>query len=185
MARNARDLLNLINNLLDLSKVESGQISLEIRPVDLLSLFNDILAGIQPLLDRKALYLRFHKAPLPIIQSDADYIKQVLVNLLSNAIKFTSEGGITVQMEDRPDKEEVEIRIQDTGIGIKSEDLPKIFDAFHQVDGTATREFGGSGLGLTIVKQLVDLLKASIRVESEFGRGSTFIFSLPYRIGSR
>jgi len=185
VARNARDLLNLINNLLDLSKVESGQISLEIRPVDLLSLFNDILAGIQPLLDRKALYLRFHKAPLPIIQSDADYIKQVLVNLLSNAIKFTSEGGITVQMEDRPDKEEVEIRIQDTGIGIKSEDLPKIFDAFHQVDGTATREFGGSGLGLTIVKQLVDLLKASIRVESEFGRGSTFIFSLPYRIGSR
>ncbi|MBI3804107.1 MAG: hypothetical protein HY282_10140 [Nitrospirae bacterium] len=104
------------------------------------------------------------------------------MNLLSNAIKFTPEGGIKIRTEDRPEKSEVEIRIQDTGIGIKPEDLPKIFEAFYQVDGTATRKFEGSGLGLTIVKQLVDLLKGEIRVESAPGKGSLFILSLPYRI---
>lgn len=183
--RNADDLRKLINNLLDLSKIESGKAPLKIVPVEIPALIEDISAGLQSLLEKKSLYLQYEKKALPLIQSDGDKIKQILVNLLSNAIKFTPEGGITVEMEDRPERERVEIRVQDTGIGIKPEDLAKIFNAFHQVDGTATREFGGSGLGLTIVKQLVDLLKGEIGVESEFGKGSTFILSLPYRADER
>ncbi|MCG3112100.1 MAG: MEDS domain-containing protein [Candidatus Manganitrophus sp. SB1] len=183
--RNADDLRKLINNLLDLSKIESGKAPLKIAPVEIPALIEDISAGLQSLLEKKSLYLQYEKKALPLIQSDGDKIKQILVNLLSNAIKFTPEGGITVEMEDRPERERVEIRVQDTGIGIKPEDLAKIFNAFHQVDGTATREFGGSGLGLTIVKQLVDLLKGEIGVESEFGKGSTFILSLPYRADER
>lgn len=183
--RNADDLRKLINNLLDLSKIESGKAPLKIAPVEIPALIEDISAGLQSLLEKKSLYLQYEKKALPLIQSDGDKIKQILVNLLSNAIKFTPEGGITVAMEDRPERERVEIRVQDTGIGIKPEDLAKIFNAFHQVDGTATREFGGSGLGLTIVKQLVDLLKGEIGVESDFGKGSTFILSLPYRVDER
>jgi signal transduction histidine kinase len=148
-------------------------------------LIEDVVAGLQYLLNKKSLHLRYDKGALPIIQSDSDKIKQILVNPLSNAIKFTPEGGVTIRMEDRPEREGIEIQVHDTGIGIKPEDLAKIFNAFHQVDGTATREFGGSGLGLTIVKQLVDLLKGEIRAESEFGKGSTFTLSLPYRINER
>ena len=103
------------------------------------------------------------------------------MNLLSNAIKFTPQGKISVQMKDRSEIERIEIDIQDTGIGIRSEDLPKIFDRFHQVDGTPTREYEGSGLGLAIVKQLIDMLGGEIRVSSEFGKGSTFTIVLPYR----
>lgn len=183
--RNADDLRKLIDNLLDLSKIESGKAPLKIAPVEIPALIEDISAGLQSLLEKKSLYLQYEKKALPLIQSDGDKIKQILVNLLSNAIKFTPEGGVTVEMEDRPERERVEIRLQDTGIGIKPEDLAKIFNAFHQVDGTPTREFGGSGLGLTIVKQLVDLLKGEISVESEYGKGSTFILSLPYRADER
>ncbi|NKE69465.1 MEDS domain-containing protein [Candidatus Manganitrophus noduliformans] len=183
--RNADDLRKLIDNLLDLSKIESGKTPLKIAPVEIPALIEDVSAGLQSLLEKKRLSLHCEKRTLPLIQSDADKIKQILVNLLSNAIKFTPEGGVTVEMEDRPEREGIEIRVHDTGIGIKPEDLAKIFNAFHQVDGTATREFGGSGLGLTIVKQLVDLLKGEIGVESEFGKGSTFILSLPYRADGR
>ena len=182
VVRNGNELLNLINHLLDLSRIESGNLSVEIGAVDIHTLFQDISVGLKPLLDKKALSLRYHRAVLPTLQSDASKLRQILVNLLSNAIKFTSQGGITIQMQDRPEREAIEIGIQDTGIGIKSEDLPNIFNAFHQVDGTATREFGGSGLGLAIVKQLVGLLKGEIRVESEFGKGSIFTLSLPYRL---
>lgn len=182
VVRNAEDLLNLVNNLLDLSKIESGKIAPEVGPVDLSRLCDEILAGLEPLLNRSALTFRYDKPTLPIIFSDVNKVRQILVNLLSNAIKFTQKGGVTIRMEDQPEREEIEICVRDTGIGIAPENLPKIFDAFHQVDGTATREFGGSGLGLTIVKQLIDVLKGTIRVESEVGKGTAFTFSLPYRL---
>ena len=180
--RNSGDLLDLINNILDLSKIESGKMSLEIEPVEIVSLLDEVLGALQPLIDQSSLYCRRGQAALPVVQTDAGKVKQVLVNLLSNAIKFTPKGGVTIEMADRPRSERVEVRIQDTGIGIEPADLPKIFDRFHQVDGTPTREFGGSGLGLAIVKQLIDLLKGEIRVESEPGKGSTFTLFLPYRV---
>ena len=180
--RNSDDLLTLINNILDLSKIESGKMSVEVEPVEVSSLLEEVLAALQPLLERSSLYSRYRKVALPAIQSDAGKIKQILVNLLSNAIKFTPKGGVTIEMNDLPKRRQIEIRIHDTGIGIKPEDLPKIFDRFHQVDGSPTREFEGSGLGLAIVRQLVGLLKGEIRVESEPGKGSTFTLFLPYRI---
>jgi PAS domain S-box-containing protein len=181
--RNADDLLYLINNLLDLSKIESGRMSLELTTVDISLLLQGILAGLQPMIKKKSLSVQWSIDPvLPAIQSDINKIKQILVNLLSNAIKFTGEGGITIKTRNQSFKRGVEVIIEDTGIGMEAEELPRIFDAFHQVDATVTREFGGTGLGLTIVKELAEMLKGEIRVESQPGEGSTFSLFLPYRI---
>lgn len=181
--RNANDLLRLVSDVLDFSKIESGKMSLELAPVDISSLIHDVYAGMKLFLDKKSLRVEWNlEKALPMIECDANKIRQVLVNLLSNAIKFTNEGGVTISTRSRPEKEGIEISIQDTGIGIRAEELPKIFELFHQVDPTSTREFGGVGLGLAIVKEIVHLLRGEIQVESEYGKGSTFTLFLPYRI---
>lgn len=182
-ARNAEDLLQLVNDLLDLTKIEAGKLSIETSSVELTALLREATSGIQSLLEQKGLTLQWHSSnSIPPIESDAMKIKQILVNLLSNALKFTRQGGITIGAEDRPKQGGVAVWIQDTGIGIREEDLPRIFDAFHQIDGAATREFGGVGLGLAIVKELVELLQGEIQVESRVGEGSTFTLFLPYRL---
>lgn len=179
--RNAEDLLKLVNEVLDLAKIESGKMPVEIEEVDLAALIQETITGMQPLFDQKSLFIRFSPSgELPAIYSDSDKIKQILVNLLSNAVKFTQRGGITITTTELPDKRGIEISVQDTGIGIKPEELPKIFSTFHQVDATVTREFGGVGLGLSIVKQLIGLLKGTVHVESVYGSGSTFQVFLPY-----
>lgn len=180
--RNSDELLNLINNLLDFSKIESGKLALELQPVEMVPLLEDVLEGLKPLVEKKSLAIRLNlSGRIPTIESDPNRIKQVFSNLLSNAIKFTEEGEIRIMLKDRPERGGVEIAVHDTGIGIPAEELPKIFEAFHQVDGTLTREFGGTGLGLAIVKELVDLLKGEIQATSERGKGSTFTLYLPYR----
>lgn len=182
ICRNAKDQLRLVDDLLDLDKIESRKMSVEIEEVDLTKLMQDIYLGMQPLFEKKSLQVEWQiDAPLPTIQSDPYKIRQVLTNLLSNALKFTPEGGLTLSAGRLPEDAGVFLRIEDTGIGIPPEELPKIFNAFHQVDGTMTREFGGVGLGLAIVKELVSLLKGEIGVESTVGKGTTFIVSLPYR----
>jgi PAS domain S-box-containing protein len=181
--RNSDELLNLINNLLDFSKIESGKLTLELQPVEMALLLQDVLDGLKPLVEKKSLAAHLDLTErIPIIESDPNRIKQVFSNLLSNAIKFTEEGKIQIVMKDRPERGGVEVAVHDTGIGIPSDELPKIFEAFHQVDGTLTREFGGTGLGLAIVKELVELLRGEIQVTSEYGKGSTFTLYLPYRI---
>lgn len=181
--RNADDLLYLINNLLDLSKLESGRISLNPGSVNLSLLLQEAVAGLQPIIEKKRLSVRWKiDGTLPPIESDSNKIKQILVNLLSNAVKFTHQGGLTIEAHDLPGKKGVEVRIEDTGIGMRDEELPKIFDAFHQVDATVTREFGGTGLGLTIVKELTEILDGTIRVESRYGEGSIFTLFLPYHL---
>lgn len=122
---------------------------------------------------------------LPAIESDAMKVKQIFTNLLSNAIKFTQRGKIAIRVRDLPKKEGIEICVADTGIGIKPEEIAAIFDAFHQVDANLTRQFGGVGLGWTIVKELVDLLRGEIEVESRYEKGSTFTIFLPYRFERR
>jgi signal transduction histidine kinase len=178
--RNADELLKLVDDVLDLSRIESGKVSLDLAPLDITSVIQDVFVGMKLFFDKKSLYIRWNlEKGLPIIECDANKIRQVFVNLFSNAIKFTHEGGITITTRNRPEKEGVEISIQDTGVGIRPEELPKIFNVFHQVDATATREFGGVGLGLAIVKEIVHLLNGEIRVESEYGKGSTFTLFLP------
>lgn len=182
--RNADDLLNLINNLLDFSRIEAGKFSLDLEPIELGPLLQEVLDGLKPLVEKKPLAIRFDPSQrLPAVESDRTRVRQIFSNLLSNAIKFTEEGEIRILLRDRPDRGGVEMAVHDTGIGIPAEELPKIFEAFHQVDGTLTREFGGTGLGLAIVKELVDLLKGEIRASSEYGKGSTFTLYLPYRFG--
>jgi|GEM_PF-3405274 len=180
--RNAKELAQLINDVLDLAKIEAGKMSLHLSEVSLGALIEEALLGIRPLSEKKALPIRCVIDPeLPSIESDAGKIKQILVNLLSNAVKFTCEGEITVCARKRPDQAGVVLAVKDTGIGIRSEDLPRIFDPFHQIDGADTREFGGVGLGLAIVRELLLFLGGEIFVESEYGKGSTFTVLLPIR----
>jgi PAS domain S-box-containing protein len=179
VTKNSRELLKLINNVLDFSKMESGKSSVDTAPVELSSLIKELLDEMMPLLDEKSLSVQC-KVPdaLPSIESDATKIKQILTNLLSNAIKFTDKGGITIQAEDRPERSGIEVAIQDTGIGIRKEELSRIFESFYQVN--LARSIG-TGLGLKIVEDLVHLLKGEITVQSEYGEGSTFAVFLPYR----
>lgn len=181
--RNADELLYLITNLLDLSKIESGKMALELGLIDLPLLLQEILVSLKPIIEKKPLSVRWNQnGPIPPIASDRNKIRQILVNLLSNALKFTREGEITIEIRNLPAREGIEVGVRDTGIGIPHEALPKIFDAFHQVDASVTREFGGTGLGLAIVKELTGMLKGEIRVETQPGEGSTFTLFLPYRI---
>lgn len=178
--RNADDLIRLITDVLDLAKIEAGKLSVELEQVDLGRLIGELVEGMGRLMIEKPIQVE-SKLPsrLPPIESDAIRIKQILINLLSNAIKFTHEGKITIEAKAIPEKGGVEVSVQDTGIGIRPEDLGKIFNKFHQADGQSTREFGGVGLGLAIVKDLLHVLSGEIRVKSEVGRGSTFTIFLP------
>lgn len=182
VARNAKELLSLINHVLDLSKIESGKETVSPEPLRLPDLLEEIVEGMKPLLEKKPLTLRWDGIEsLPPIVSDGNKVKQILTNLLSNAIKFTQRGSITVSGKNHPERETVEIAVQDTGIGIRPEALPKLFTAFHQIDADLTREYEGVGLGLKIAKDLSRLLHGEIRVESRYGVGSTFTLSLPTR----
>ncbi|MCG3111082.1 MAG: ATP-binding protein [Candidatus Manganitrophus sp. SB1] len=182
VARNAKELLSLINHVLDLSKIESGKETVSPEPLRLPDLLEEIVEGMKPLLEKKPLTLRWDGIEsLPPIVSDGNKVKQILTNLLSNAIKFTQRGSITVSGKNHPERETVEIAVQDTGIGIRPEALPKLFTAFYQIDADLTREYEGVGLGLKIAKDLSRLLHGEIRVESRYGVGSTFTLSLPTR----
>ncbi|HLG22255.1 MAG TPA: HAMP domain-containing sensor histidine kinase, partial [Candidatus Manganitrophaceae bacterium] len=181
--RNADDLLKLVNDVLDLSRIEAGKTAIDLSSVEMPSLIEDVLDKMKPLIEKRPLSIQWRKInEIPKIESDPLKIRQIVVNLLSNAIKFTPQGMITVEAEDLPEREGIEVRVQDTGIGIKPEETSKIFEAFHQIDGSMTREYGGVGLGLAIVKNMVDLLKGEIHVRSEYGKGSRFTLFLPYRL---
>ncbi|HEY5599334.1 MAG TPA: HAMP domain-containing sensor histidine kinase, partial [Candidatus Manganitrophaceae bacterium] len=181
--RNADDLLKLVNDVLDLSRIEAGKTAIDLSSVEMPSLIEDVLDKMKPLIEKRLLSIQWRKInEIPKIESDPLKIRQIVVNLLSNAIKFTPQGMITVEAEDLPEREGIEVRVQDTGIGIKPEETSKIFEAFHQIDGSMTREYGGVGLGLAIVKNMVDLLKGEIHVRSEYGKGSRFTLFLPYRL---
>ncbi len=174
------DLLNLINDILDLSKIEAGHVEIhpEVAPVERLA--SNIRQLFQPLADQKKLDLRVEVAPgcPSALETDPQRLEQVLKNLVSNAVKFTEKGEVRLTIRPAGD-ETVEFRIADTGIGIAEDQQKTIFEAFHQADGTISRRYGGTGLGLSISRQLVRLLGGTIRVESAPGRGSVFTVTLP------
>jgi len=176
--RNTFELLELINNLLDLSKMESGQMTVTIESVDLKQLLLDAVQKVAPLLHGKKIEIKWSvEDGLKQLQTDPLKIRQVITNLLTNAIKFTEEGSITLSAANA--NEGTLLSVEDTGIGIKEEDLPTIFEAFRQIDGSTTRKVGGSGLGLTIVKNILNMLHGRIEVKSEYGKGSIFTVFLP------
>jgi two-component system, NarL family, sensor histidine kinase BarA len=185
-------LLQLITGILDISRMEAGEMRIERAPVDLDEVVSVALSTIAPHARRKRLSLHCTVPPgLPLVLGDRDKIRQVLLNLLGNAVKFTPEAGkIEVSAEvgalkrDQSGNAEGEARgvrvwVRDSGIGVPMEHHKRVFDPFFQVDNTSTREYGGTGLGLSIVKRLVDAHGGTVWVESEPGKGSTFSFTVP------
>ena len=176
--KSGQSLLALINQILDLSKIEAGKMELSVERVELPALITSILESISPLAQEKGLRIETRFAPgLPAVEGDAARLKQVLINLLSNAVKFTERGHIEVIAQ--PSGRMVRITVKDTGIGISAESQRVIFDEFVQGDGSSTRKHGGTGLGLSIVRKLVEMHGGAITVSSEPGRGSIFTFTVP------
>jgi signal transduction histidine kinase len=179
VAESADHLLALINDVLDISKIEAGQLTLVTEPVDLKAALAKVINIVRPLAEKKDISLELIVDPaVGVIRGDGRRIEQVLLNLLSNAIKFTEKGGIRVVCTQEGDQ--VLIQVSDTGIGISPDQMTKLFKPFSQIDSGLTRKYEGTGLGLSISKKLVEMMGGSIRVESEAGTGSTFSVTLPY-----
>ena len=173
-------LLSLINDILDLSKIEAGRMELEVTDFDLPMTIENALVLVRERAARKGIELhRSIDERLGQIQADERRIRQVLLNLLSNAIKFTGEGG-RVAVEAKPVTDSVEVTVTDTGVGIAPEDQAAVFEEFRQV-GTAAKKVEGTGLGLALSRKYIELHGGRIRVESQVGAGSTFTFTLPVR----
>ncbi len=183
---NGENLLHMINGILDLAKIESGKMELTIGPITMEELLERVHRMIASLLHKKGHQFEIHiPKPLPPVYADERKVQQILLNLLSNAVKFTPNGGkITVSVEDHRGKSPgwVEVSVMDSGIGISKKNQETIFESFRQVDGSFTREYQGTGLGLALVKQFVELHGGKIWVESEVGSGASFHFTLPHKV---
>jgi signal transduction histidine kinase len=177
MDRSAQRLLKLINNLLDLAQMEAGKTKLRYQPVELYGLLGSLLSPFRVLAERKGVRLALEGNKVTAIHADVERIEIVFQNLISNALKFTQEGAVTVRIAE--DETSVHVEVVDTGPGIAQQDIPVIFDRFAQADSTGTRRFGGTGIGLALVKETVDLHAGRIGVRSEVGKGSTFHVQLP------
>ena len=176
--RNGRNLLMLINDILDLAKIEAGRMDLHPQPFSIRQSIKNIVESIAPLAEGKGIeILQDIPADLPLLVSDEIRLSQIMQNLIANAVKFTDAGRVTILA--RSDSESVSIRVADTGIGIAATDLPHIFDEFRQVDGTPARRHEGTGLGLAIARKAARMLGGDIAVTSAPGKGSTFTLTLP------
>lgn len=178
-----RMLLDLINDLLDLAKIEAGKLELHITEFDPAIICGDLMDLVRPLADKKNLDLAADvPAFLPSMRSDSGRVKQILYNLLSNAIKFTPEKGrvmLSAEPLGSPSADQIALRVSDSGPGIAKDQQKSIFEKFRQLDSSVTRPHGGTGLGLAITRELAHLLGGTITVDSDEGRGSTFTVTLP------
>jgi len=176
-----RHLLRLINNVLDLSKIEAGRMELALADYSVQDTVESVRASLHPLAEAKGLeFVARVSADLPLAHGDGGRMVQCLMNLAGNAIKFTRHGRVEISVELRGDL--LIYRVADTGIGIAKDKIDALFDEFRQADATITSEFGGTGLGLSITRKFVELHKGRVWVESELGRGSTFFIAIPLRL---
>jgi PAS domain S-box-containing protein len=176
---NGKTLLSLINDILDISRIEAGKLPLTITEFPLPELVSEVMAELSPIITRSQLKVTTElDTRATIVRSDRQKIKQILLNLLSNALKFTRQGSITLISSYKMGGD-VWMAVQDTGIGIAPEDQQKVFEDFHQVDSSTTREYSGTGLGLAISNRLAAMLGGRIALASELGKGSTFTLVLP------
>ena len=179
--QNGRHLLGLINDVLDLSKIEAGRLTLTLNDYSIQDLVHTVFTSVESLASEKNLVLNFNVSPeLPIGKGDEQRIAQVFLNLVGNAIKFTDEGEVKVEVTASDGA--FLVSVSDTGPGLSEADQVRIFEEFHQVDGSSTRKEGGTGLGLSIAKKIVEMHGGRIWVESTPGKGSTFNFTLPVRV---
>ena len=177
---NGKHLLGLINDVLDLSKIEAGQLTLSVADYSMSEVVQSVFTAVEPLATEKNLALKVELAPgLPVGRGDERRIAQVLLNLVGNAIKFTDAGEVAIKAS--AVNGSFEVAVSDTGPGVSPADQQKIFEEFQQADNSSTRKKGGSGLGLSISKRIVEMHGGRLWVESELNRGSKFSFALPIR----
>lgn len=184
--RSAESLLNVINDILDFSKIEAGKLELDMIPFDLVKTVEDGVELLSEQARKKGISLELHlEENVPVqVEGDPGRLRQVLVNLVGNAVKFTEQGSVSIRVstiDNGRESASVSVEVRDTGIGISADALKQIFDCFSQGDGSTTRKFGGTGLGLTIAKQLVEMMGGGLSVESEQGKGSVFRITVPLR----
>jgi signal transduction histidine kinase len=177
---NARHLLEIINDILDISRIEAGKMPLHVTTFALAKLVKEVLAELEPLIAQSKLSVSADVGDsVPEISSDRGKVKQIVLNLVSNAIKFTPSGTVTVRVAYADAKREVSIAVADTGIGIDAADHERVFEDFRQADNSPAREYGGAGLGLAICRRLAIMLDGRVTLESRPGKGSTFTLTLP------
>jgi signal transduction histidine kinase len=180
LLRNAERLMRMIDSLLDFAKIEAGKIEVHIEPVRIDEMVQVATATIEPMLNKDAVRLvRDVRADIPMLYTDPEKLRQIILNLLSNAVKFTDRGEITISASQ--ENGHVKLSVTDTGIGIDKADLERIFEEFDRGRLTSAGSYGGTGLGLAIVKELVDLLGGNVAAESEVGKGSSFTVTLPMK----
>jgi DNA-binding response OmpR family regulator len=177
----AKHLLGLINDILDLSKIEAGRMELYLETFDVATLIEDVVATIRPLVEKNSNTLTVNcPADLGKMHADLTKVRQSLFNLLSNGSKFTEKGSIVLSVDRQDDR--IFFRVSDTGIGMTPEQMSKLFKAFTQADASTTRKYGGTGLGLAITQKFSQMMGGDINVESVFGKGSTFTMHLPVHL---
>ena len=179
---NARHLLSIINDILDISRIEAGKMPLHLEEFEMPALISELLAEVEPLTQKSRLQTvtEVH-LPVSAVYSDRQKVKQIVLNLLTNAIKFTPQGQVKVTVGADEERRELRISVQDTGIGIAPHDYEKVFEDFRQADNSVTREYGGAGLGLAICRRLAKMLEGRIELQSQVGAGSTFTLVIPRR----
>ena len=177
---NARHLLSIINDLLDIARIESGKMPVQLEPVMLPALIDEVMTEVEPLIAGTSLTVARHMvSDVPEILTDRQKVKQIVLNLLSNALKFTPQGSVSIRLDYDPETEVFTVAVSDTGIGISEENQRTIFEAFQQADSSYARRQGGTGLGLSICRRLASLLDGQIHLVSKLGEGSTFTLVLP------
>ncbi|MCI4669756.1 MAG: ATP-binding protein [Bacteroidia bacterium] len=180
--RNASRLLDLINQVLELAKIEAGRLDMKMENRDIILFLSQMVQAFDPLVKQKKLQLNLIAEEKDFIMSfDAYKLERVIFNLISNAIKFTpEEGEVRVEFKVLDEKKHIEIKIIDTGIGIRPEKVPYIFDRFFQIKVEKTQTYTGTGIGLSLVKELIEMHNGEVNVTSKVGEGTTFIIYLPY-----
>jgi signal transduction histidine kinase len=177
---NGRHLLTIINEILDITRIEAGKMPMQLSEFNLNELVPEVMAELDPVIARSKLTVTPRlAAEVPLVFSDRQKVKQIVVNLLSNAIKFTHEGGIEIGVGLEPEQNTASISVADSGIGIAPEHHERIFEDFRQVDDSPSRQYGGTGLGLAICRRLANALGGRITLQSRVGEGSTFTLTIP------
>jgi len=183
--QSSQNLLQLIDDLLDLARAEAGRMETKLSQLRLEEVLTGVVSTARWLQGRKKLEINMEVPPdLPVLTTDRGKLVQILINLISNSIKFTPEGGMIKILSRKYNDTHVDISVEDTGIGISDKDLPSIFEEFRQVDGSYSREYGGTGLGLYLVKKLTEQLHGQVLVKSTPGQGSVFTIRLPVKFNS-
>jgi signal transduction histidine kinase len=177
---NSRHLLSIINDILDIARIEAGRMPLHVSAFKLPDLIAEVMAEVEPIIARSRLKVTSQlQKGLPAVRSDRQKVKQIVINLLTNALKFTSEGSIRVMTSHQRARDQISIAVQDTGIGIAEKDHRIVFEDFRQADNSPTREYGGAGLGLSICNRLATMLGGRLALASRVGQGSTFTLTFP------